>query len=138
MVKGGICKDCFRVGPIDTICNYCSRKENGFKQNSYLSYRTTDGEINPLQLSLAAETAIDMPKYWELKTWYFDPAEDQCRNMNLEGKWTKSMESRAKKMIKYVGDQAKLDEDNKRQKTDESVDEEEEGTGNVAKKPAAK
>ena len=48
------------------------------------------------------------------------------------------MKSRAKKMIKYVGDQAKLDEDNKRQKTDGSVDEEEEGTGNVAKKPAAK
>ena len=48
------------------------------------------------------------------------------------------MKNRAKKMIKYVGDQAKLDEVNKRQKTDGSVDKEEEGTGNVAKKPAAK
>ena len=34
--------------------------------------------------------------------------------MNLEGEWTKFMKSRAKKMIKYVGDQAKLDEDMKR------------------------
>ena len=86
MVKGGICEDCFRVGPIDTICDHCSRKENGFEQNSYLSCRTTNGEINPLQPSLAAETAIDMPKYWELKTWHFNSAENQCRNMNLEGK----------------------------------------------------
>ena len=62
MVKGGICEDCFRVGPVDTICNYCSLKENGFKQNTHTSHETSDGEINPLQLSLAAETDLDMPK----------------------------------------------------------------------------
>ena len=139
MVKGGICEDCFKVGPVDTICNYCSSKENGFKQNTYTSYRTSDEEINPLQLSLAAETDLDMPKSWELEQWYFNFMEDQRRDMNVKAQWTKTLKKRAKKMIGCVANQYKhVNQVNKRQKTDGSVDKEEEGTGDVAKKPAAK
>ena len=42
-------------------------------------------------------------------------------------------------MISYVANQYKhVNQVNKRQKTDGSVDKKEEGTGDVAKKPAAK
>ena len=86
MVKGGICEDCFKVGPVDTICDYCSSKENGFKQNTYTSHGTSDEEINPLQLSLAAETDLDMPKSWELEQWYFNSIKDQRRDMNVKAR----------------------------------------------------
>ena len=139
MAKGGICKDCFKVGPVDTICNYCSLKENGFKQNTCTSHRTSDEEINPLQLSLAAETDLDVPKSWESEQWYFNFIEDQRRDVNVKARWTETLKKRAKKMISCVADQYKhVNHVNKRQKTDGSVDEEEEGTDNVAKKPAAK
>ena len=86
MAKGGICENCFKVGPVDTICNYCSLKENGFKQNTHTFHGTSDEEINPLQLSLAAETDLDMPKSWELEQWYFNSVKDQRRDMNVKAR----------------------------------------------------
>ena len=64
---------------------------------------------------------------------------DQRRDMNVKARWTETLKKRAKKMIGHVADQCKhVNHVNKRQRTDGSVDKEEEGTGNVAKKPAAK